>query len=47
MPHIIEEEHEKIQYYVSAYKKTVDGTFTTREFMDSVRERREKRLGKK
>lgn len=43
----IRECDEKIQYYVSAYKKTVDGTFTTREFMDSVRERREKRLGKK
>jgi len=43
----IRESDEKIQYYVSSYKKRVDGTFSTKEFMDSVRERREKRLRKK
>ena len=43
----IKEEDEKIAYYVSSRKEIVDGTFSTREFMDSVRERREKRLGKK
>ena len=45
--YILEEQEEKIAYYVSAVKEIVDGTFSTREFMDSVRERREKRLGKK
>lgn len=38
---------EKIKYYVSSYQKEIEGTFSTREFMDSVRERKEKRLGKK
>ena len=43
----IREDEEKIAYYISARKEIVDGTFSTKEFMDSVRERREKRLGKK
>ena len=36
------EDEEKIIYYVSARKENVDGTFSTKEFMDSVRERRKK-----
>ena len=43
----IREDDEKIAYIISAYKKIVEGTFSTKEFMDSVRERREKRLRKK
>lgn len=45
--HILVEQDEKIAYYISAAKEIVDGTFSTKEFMDSVRERREKRLRKK
>ena len=41
------EDEEKIIYYVSARKENVDGTFSTKEFMDSVRERKEKELRKK
>ena len=44
---ILEEQEEKIAYYISACKEIVDGTFSTKEFMDSVRERKEKRLRKK
>ena len=43
----IREDDEKIAYYISSSKEIVDGTFSTKEFMDSVRERREKRLRKK
>ncbi|MBP5684550.1 MAG: hypothetical protein J6X02_04770 [Bacilli bacterium] len=45
--HILVEQDEKIAYYISAAKEFVDGTFSTKEFMDSVRDRREKRLRKK
>ena len=44
---ILVEQEEKIAYYISAAKEIVDGTFSTKEFMDSVRERKEKRLRKK
>ena len=43
----LREVDDKIKYYVSTVQKEIEGTFSTKEFMDSVRERREKRLGKK
>ena len=43
----LRETDEKIKYYVSAYQKEIEGTFSTKEFMDSVRERKEKILRKK